>query len=814
MSTAQPYGYTRPNGEIVWVGKGKSGKKKLNTPTCQWCFFFGSSIEMDLVYDTTKPSGVLKSTDLGKRRGDQNTQAGGRCPGLHEKDWDLLRSCVCGCGKVLFMSNSGGRNVTGDLRESRAAYAALYGDPGDGPHRLLDPQCKARLEKEGGERPPFPGWPDLGEGGPGSGQATGGGQTTAAAVAVATQGGGTAAAAAVAPAAPVVPAAQGGGVGGMTPRTGAPGSVSLSPGTATELRRGGGAAAAAPDDLAAAVVAADRRARQEVEQEKQGALAAAMEQAEQEKRAALAAAMEQAQQEKQAALTAAEQEKDDVIVERDQARGEVQQLQSRLRGLEGHTDWQEARRKLLAQVSQTERREQGLREQLKRAQEEVDGGKTLQTQNFMLIQKHQTEIEQLQGNLRAAGQERDAAKEEVARLEKELEVCRRAAESSSSDDGEDFEKELQKKNNELQDQLPQIEEANEHLRGQVKTLEAEIGTLKKAAACQDSLYQGRVKGLQQEIIDLKAQLGSPPTVAPSSPTPGDNEETGTNLSDEFDAADVSGSQLPPRARPPPGSMEDMSDSGIDAQTAQDEEGHAQQSLERVVAKVRCPTCRTECSRSRTSEVRVAGLQTCVVCLDEIESPLRKFANCSHFLCMKQSCLDACRPPGTELPSETTEESAAFTAERQQQDEEYATALQADAETDLQTQQLPTEEMRRARINRFQDGDSLLAAGPGDTSSPPDRGTQVTCRDIGTQTGEDSSIKRCQKTLWDYVRKPVFTSGRKRTLALPPKFDVFKLAVDAKILDVKTPERTIADDCQDLLLELEESIDESTEVAVD
>jgi hypothetical protein len=65
-----------------------------------------------------------------------------------------------------------------------------------------------------------------------------------------------------------------------------------------------------------------------------------------------------------------------------------------------------------------------------------------------------------------------------------------------------------------------------------------------------------------------------------------------------------------------------------------------------------------------------------------------------------------------------------------------------------------------------------------------------------------------------VRKPVFTSDRKRTLALPPKFDVFKLAENATILDVKTPERTIADDCQDLLLELEESIDESTEVAVD
>jgi hypothetical protein len=113
-----------------------------------------------------------------------------------------------------------------------------------------------------------------------------------------------------------------------------------------------------------------------------------------------------------------------------------------------------------------------------------------------------------------------------------------------------------------------------------------------------------------------------------------------------------------------GAMKDLTDEEIDKISVEEEKASEEAQQCKNERKVQCPQCRVQCSRRSMEEKRSlvhgCGPQKCAVCLDNCEI-LRKFTNCSHWLCMKTDCLDACRLRGTTQRQQSRAPTAAVVA---------------------------------------------------------------------------------------------------------------------------------------------------------
>jgi hypothetical protein len=210
--------YNRPNGRGGFVATDMSGagvpKNALRVPCRRYPYFFGNK---SVALDPDRDSGVRLMSALDKcLELKYNTTV--RNGGLHDEDWAALCKCACGlsgCERELFgkfQLTSLGRHAGMALQEDRAAYVKVHGDTGDGPHWLMHPACAEQVLAAVAAGQPRPRKSLMPLAGP---------QPSAPLLQLTDR---TATAAA-----PAAPAAHGGGAGGMTPRAGVPGSVSVSP---------------------------------------------------------------------------------------------------------------------------------------------------------------------------------------------------------------------------------------------------------------------------------------------------------------------------------------------------------------------------------------------------------------------------------------------------------------------------------------------------------------------------------------------------------------------------------------------------------
>jgi hypothetical protein len=413
------------------VGGAKQQKSKAEALTRAAGPFYGNKED---AFDASKPSGLRKAADFDKLR---NTNLHSGNFGCNREHRAALEKCACGCGRVLWQPQAkGSRGVPGDvLKKDRAAYESIYGDTGEGPHRLMRPECATRLQRE---------YPDGDY-----------------------------------PAPPALPPA------GIAPPTqllltdgAADGQTALHPQEQQLLLTNGPTAPAFnPDDFLniPAAEATPTDSSEQLREEGRAEMRARMQEVQQR------AAAEQQRADNAEQRAAAEKQRADSATQRaNEAGRHARELEEKLRGLEGSSDWQAQRRTLQQQVSTLEGETEEQKKQLQTQQVQLNANETSSVQNFCLIRTLQDDKDSLLKEVSAVRAERDEAIAEQKRLTEELDRERRAnATSSSDDDDGEYAKDVQLKNNQLAGANKSLQQDNGRLQEKVEKLEGEVVLLKK-----------------------------------------------------------------------------------------------------------------------------------------------------------------------------------------------------------------------------------------------------------------------------------------------------------------------------------------------